>query len=117
MRQVGVFVSLALIAALAGATPARAQWIQRTYELGPGWNSVYLEIDPAPAEADELFQGLPVTSVWMPRPRRAVDGPAVCANPDDDACVPPAESEWWVLVSTRASGATCYHTQADQGGT
>ncbi len=83
MRQLGPSVGLALIAALAGPTPAPAQWIQRTYELGAGWNSVYLEIDPAPAQADVLFQGLPVTSVWMPRPRRAVDGPPVCANPDD----------------------------------
>jgi hypothetical protein len=46
------------------AHEAQAQWIQQQIVLKPGWNSVFLEVDPAPAECDALFAGLPIESVW-----------------------------------------------------
>ena len=54
---------LALALALAPAL-AQAQWTNQTVVLRPGWNSVYLEIQPEPRECDALFAGVPVESVW-----------------------------------------------------
>jgi hypothetical protein len=43
---------------------AQAQWVQQQFALKPGWNAVFLEVNPAPAECDALFAGLPIESVW-----------------------------------------------------
>jgi hypothetical protein len=42
----------------------RAQWASQTNVLAPGWNAVYLEVQPEPEDADTVFAGLPVESVW-----------------------------------------------------
>jgi hypothetical protein len=41
-----------------------AQWTTQTITLQPGWNAVFLEIQPAPRDCDTLFSGVPVESVW-----------------------------------------------------
>jgi hypothetical protein len=43
---------------------ALAQWTNQTITLRPGWNAVFLEVQPAPGDCDTLFAGLPVESVW-----------------------------------------------------
>src|SRR5438094_2648677 len=40
------------------------QWTTQTITLNPGWNAVYLEVEPASPDCDALFAGLPVESVW-----------------------------------------------------
>ena len=41
------------------------QWVEQTVELEPGWNSVFLEIDPVPELADDLFADRPyVEAIW-----------------------------------------------------
>jgi hypothetical protein len=47
-----------------GIGSATAQWVTQTLNLRPGWNAVYLEVQPEPAECDQVFAGLPVESVW-----------------------------------------------------
>ncbi len=49
---------------LAGAWPVVAQWTNQTIVLRPGWNAVFLELQPEPRECDALFAGIPVESVW-----------------------------------------------------
>ena len=44
--------------------PALAQWTNQTIVLRPGWNSVFLEIQPEPRECDAVFAGVPLESVW-----------------------------------------------------
>lgn len=53
-----------LVCMLSGVWPAFAQWTNQTIVLRPGWNSVFLEIQPEPRECDALFAGVPVESVW-----------------------------------------------------
>ena len=53
-----------LISLLAGVLPAFAQWTNQTIVLRPGWNAVFLELQPEPRECDVLFAGVPVESVW-----------------------------------------------------
>lgn len=43
---------------------ARAQWTQQQIALKPGWNAVFLEVDPSPKDCDAAFAGLPIESVW-----------------------------------------------------
>lgn len=90
-------------ALLAGLAPARAQWVQQQFSIVPGWNSVYLEVDPSPSESDALWAGLPITAVWS-RSEPAGTAPATsCTNPDDPACAPTDDTGWRVWVP--ASGA------------
>ena len=42
--------------------PAAGQWVEQNFELQAGWNSVFLEVDPAPADADGLFGVEPFAS-------------------------------------------------------
>jgi hypothetical protein len=44
--------------------PALAQWTTQTIPLRPGWNAVFLEVQPEPRECDAIFAGLPVESAW-----------------------------------------------------
>ena len=56
---------LALAVSLFGlAVTAQAQWTQQNIPLRPGWNAVFLEVHPEPADCDAWFAGLPVESVW-----------------------------------------------------
>ncbi|MBN2591388.1 MAG: hypothetical protein JXA96_16100 [Sedimentisphaerales bacterium] len=38
---------------------------QQIIHLEPGWNTVYLEVQPEPADCSEVFQDIPVKSIWM----------------------------------------------------
>jgi hypothetical protein len=40
------------------------QWVTQTNVLNPGWTAVYLQVQPANADCDALFAGIPVESVW-----------------------------------------------------
>lgn len=54
------------VAALSCAlsNQARAQWVQQQIVLKPGWNAVFLEVDPVQSECDAAFAGLPIESAW-----------------------------------------------------
>lgn len=36
----------------------------QTFDLHPGWNAVYLEVQPAQNDIDQMLAGIPVESVW-----------------------------------------------------
>lgn len=46
------------------ASNARAQWMTQSIQLHPGWNSVFIEVEPEPRTPAQLFQGIPVESAW-----------------------------------------------------
>lgn len=45
-------------------TRSHAQSHTQTLSLRPGWNAVWLEVEPAVRTPDSVFAGLPVASVW-----------------------------------------------------
>lgn len=51
-----------LVAGLAWT--ASAQEVTETFTLQPGWNAVWLEVQPADNAPAAVFAGLPVASVW-----------------------------------------------------
>jgi hypothetical protein len=58
-------IILALTCGFVGlTTSSHAQWVEQSLSLRPGWNAVFLEVDPSPDDCDTLFAGLPVESVW-----------------------------------------------------
>ncbi|MEE9296557.1 MAG: hypothetical protein V3W34_16560 [Phycisphaerae bacterium] len=57
--------TLCSLVMLVLAVPAYGQWVEQTFELQKGWNSIFLEVDPAPRRANELFAGKPISAVWL----------------------------------------------------
>ncbi len=53
-----------IIILLGWVTALEAQWVKQEITLKPGWNAVFLEVHPLPEEADVVFAGLPIESVW-----------------------------------------------------
>ena len=47
-----------------GCGVANGQWATQTITLQPGWNAVFLEVQPEPPQCDQLFANLAVESVW-----------------------------------------------------
>jgi hypothetical protein len=56
--------SVIVLACCLCAISARAQTITQSFVLQPGWNSVYLEVQPADNSAATVFTNLPISSVW-----------------------------------------------------
>ncbi len=67
-RQIPV---LALVLGLTlTAADARAQdTYSQDFTLQPGWNAIYLEVQPEPGDSDSVFGGLPISSAWTWNPR------------------------------------------------
>jgi len=47
------------------AFSASAQWVSQDIVLSPGWNAVYLEMQPTPSDCSAVFSNRAVESVWM----------------------------------------------------
>lgn len=64
MKRFVLILALATAALVISGATATAQWVTQNIRLQPGWNAVYLEVQPEPRECDAVFAGLPVESVW-----------------------------------------------------
>ena len=53
-----------LVCWLTSSPQVLAQWASQTNVLSPGWNAIYLEVQPEPSDPDAVFAGLAVESVW-----------------------------------------------------
>src|SRR5262245_60496375 len=56
--------SLIPICVLLSTALANAQEVTQVISLRPGWNAVYLEVQPANNAPGVVFGNLPVASVW-----------------------------------------------------
>ncbi len=90
---------LALVPALALSAPAWGQRAQQTFSLDAGWNSVFIEVGAAPEQADDVFAGKPIVSVWMRSNEvvTPVDPECEGANPPDD-CLAEPDTRWRVWL-------------------
>ena len=50
------------------ALTARPQNYTQTFTLQPGWNSLWLEVQPENNDASVVFAGLPLESAWTSSP-------------------------------------------------
>ncbi|MBB5207152.1 hypothetical protein [Chiayiivirga flava] len=54
----------AFLLAAGWAQLAHAAVLQQSFDLRPGWNAIYLELDPGRNDIEQIFAGVPVESVW-----------------------------------------------------
>jgi hypothetical protein len=59
----GAALLAAAVLLAVGRASAQPTWKQE-FELVPGWNAIYLQVDPAEHDPAKVFAGLPVRSVW-----------------------------------------------------
>ena len=45
------------------AAPGAAE-LEQSFQLQPGWNAIYVELEPTEKDISRVFAGLPVASVW-----------------------------------------------------
>src|SRR5688500_12137045 len=85
---------------LTGLTTAvNAQWTSQAIHLKPGWNAIFLEVQPEPRECDALLQDLPIQSVWCWN--RSFDSVQFIQDPET---LVPGQPDWllWVPRNTAA---------------
>lgn len=61
-------VLLGLTICVAWLTPGVTDAYEQVFQLNPGWNAVYLEVQPEVDDLETVFAGIPVASVWHWRP-------------------------------------------------
>lgn len=59
-----LLISAVPVLLLMRPVPCVGQWLTQQISLVPGWNAVYLEVQPEPRACDEIFRSRPVQSVW-----------------------------------------------------
>jgi hypothetical protein len=57
-------ILLCLVASVASAR-SLAQTLTQTFELRPGWNAIWLEVEPTNRTPTSVFADLPLSSVWV----------------------------------------------------
>ena len=58
-----IFISVSALGLVLGAS--HAQTTTQSLNMKPGWNAIYLEVQPEPSDCDTVFGDLPVESVWF----------------------------------------------------
>jgi hypothetical protein len=64
-RTIRLSLVLALLLMLAGAPGAHAALLTQSITLQPGWNAIWVELEPDVPEIATVFAGVPVASVWQ----------------------------------------------------
>jgi hypothetical protein len=65
-RYISTVAGLATV--LVGLQSAQAQWQSQSFVIKPGWNAIYLHVDPSYTNLDNLIGGdpsNPISEVWM----------------------------------------------------
>ena len=64
LKNFSLFIFHFSFALLCFSTAAHAQWTTQTLSLEPGWNAIYLQVDPHVSDPAELFSDPAIKSVW-----------------------------------------------------
>ncbi len=62
--SIGKLAGLGMAWLALGCGTSFGQWTTQSITLNPGWNAVYLEVQPAVEDCDVVFAGVPIESVW-----------------------------------------------------
>ncbi|MCG3130084.1 MAG: hypothetical protein FLDDKLPJ_00832 [Phycisphaerae bacterium] len=85
----------ATLAFLAGMQ-AQAQILEQSVSLQPGWNAVFLEVEPEPDEISVVFAGAPVRSIWLNEPTLSMGPAADCPDEGEVGCPITTPVAWQV---------------------
>ncbi len=90
------FSALLLAAALVQSIAAQPEALEtQSLTLQPGWNSIWLEVDPANRSLSEVFAGVPIDSVWTFQER--LSSVSFIQNPNEPVW---NRASWRVYVPT-----------------
>ena len=64
MKRTFPILNALLLLVFAATGAVRAADAQQSITLKPGWNAIYVELEPNRADIEEVFAGIPVASVW-----------------------------------------------------
>jgi hypothetical protein len=95
-RKLRIIAIVVLMTTLA--TPTFAEWSRQTINLRPGWNAVFLEVQPADNACKSVFARVPVKSVWAWNER--FKSAQFVRNPDE---LDPTEPQWLTYFPARGT--------------
>lgn len=104
------FVLIGACAALC-SVPGFAEWTTQRMELRPGWNSVFLDVQPDAAACETVFAGLPIRSVWTWNPKFA--SPQYVRDPSE---LLPEAPEWLTYFPPESPRAFLTDLRGVRGG-
>ena len=90
---------------------AHAQWTTQTINLRPGWNAVFLEVQPEPKDCDSIFADVPVETVWAWN--RRFSTVQFVQDPDD---LVPRQPDWLTYLPPSHPGRSAMNLYLLQGG-
>ncbi len=107
----GTAVAMFAIGLLLVRIPGAAGSAAQTFDLEPGWNSVFLEVQPENPAPAEVFADLPVEMVWTFFP--ASGSTEFIADPDEDLWNLPG---WHVFIPEGREDSVLTNLHAIPGG-
>ena len=70
MKTISLQAAFTPLLLLASLVAGRAQWLTEEVALSPGWNAIYLSVQPSATNCAAAFSGLPIEEVWCWNPPR-----------------------------------------------
>jgi hypothetical protein len=95
-----IVVDLFLVSIVGITTQTLAQVSTQTFTLQPGWNSIYLEVQPSDNSTTSVFSNLPVASVWTRAER--LSSADFIQDPSEAAFNNPAWLRWFPPLRAEA---------------
>ncbi len=102
---------VALSSVLLASWPAYATWSTQEITLNPGWNAVFVELQPENNRTESVFSGVPVKSVWAWNERFS----SVQYVRDPNTLVP-EQPEWLTFYPASSPNGFLTNLFAIQGG-
>lgn len=98
---------LLLFGLLLHSYSSLAQWTTQNISLRPGWNAVYLEVQPEPRDIATVFAGVPMESVWMWN--RRFDSVQFLVEPEE---LLPGNPDWlnYIAAAPPLDGESALHS-------
>ncbi|MEK7677548.1 MAG: hypothetical protein AAB676_17100 [Verrucomicrobiota bacterium] len=112
LSATGRMLSLLAVTGAASGLPVSAQTTTQTFTLQPGWNAIYLEVEPPNTAVGVVFTNVPIDSVWTFQERlSAVD---FIQDPSEPVW---NKSQWLVYLPTNRVESfqnNLFHLQANR---
>lgn len=68
-RTMEFLVSVVFVMIVTSATVQAGPLVTQTFNLHPGWNAIFLEVEPEQKDMEVILQGLPLAGIWTWVPR------------------------------------------------
>ncbi len=94
MKSFTKTIQLIIFVVLLNSASIFGQWVEQTISLDPGWNAVYLEVQPEPQQCDVVFGAMNIESVWYWNPKST--SAQYISSPPDPNTLMVSHTQWLV---------------------